>query len=278
MHNQSNPPRPSGPQHNLQSERMPSNLMSPSQLAQFTNANANGYLPRPQMSATAYATQHVATSNTAPPQTITTTSAPEQLVIAYLKELDGRTSIQPPQAQPIDLEKFKGFKFVTLDGLVVATRDIYDKVSGTFKWEMCESQTERCVKYIQDECANKRVFFITSGSLGRDIVPKMHDLPQVYAIYVYCADLKFHLTWARSYSKVRVICNDDDRYLVPQLAVDVAQANVDWGNAHFQKGNREDAKKKYSKALENLNVDLKSTIKPDQAMINEVKNKLDQCK
>lgn len=278
MYNQSNPPKPNGPQQNLESERMPPGGVSPYQLAQFTAATTGSYTPRPQMPATAYAPQHVAAPNTTSSQAISTTSSPEQMVTAYLKELDGRSSIRPLQAQPIDLDRFKGFKFVTLDSLIVATRDIYDKASGTFKWEMCESQADRCKKYVEEDCANKRVFFITTGSLGKDVVPQIHSLPQIYAIYVFCSDLKWHLPWAQSYNKVRVVCNDDDRYLIPQLAVDVAQANIDWGNAHLQKGNREEAKKKFNKALENLNGDFKYIIKPDAAMIMEAKNKLEQCK
>ena len=55
------------------------------------------------------------------------------------------------------------------------------------------------------------------------------SLPQVYAIYIYCANVNYHLQWAAGYYKVRVVCNDDDKYLIPQFAVDVAQANIDWG-------------------------------------------------
>ncbi|CAF3746653.1 unnamed protein product [Rotaria sp. Silwood1] len=181
----------------------------------------------------------------------------------------------PLPAQPIDLTTFKGLKFVALDGLLIETRDIYDQISGTIQWEMCESQEDRCMSYIRDQCANRRTFLMTSGGLGKNVVPKIHDLPQLYAIYIYCADVVHHQEWACKYSKVRVVCNNDDLYLLPQLAVDVAQANIDWGDALLKSGKRDEAKKKFSKADENLTKYAKN---PDPTMVNEVKKKLDECK
>jgi len=183
--------------------------------------------------------------------------------------------IQPLSAQPIDLTTFKGLKFLSLDGLQIETREIYDTISGTFQWEMCESQEDRCVSFIRDQCANKRVFFITSGSLGKKVVPSIHDLPQVYAIYVYCANVAFNLEWANKHSKIRVVCDNDDLHLLPQLAVDVAQANMDWGNALLKQGKRDQAKEKFQKAVENLTTYAKN---PDPDMIKQAKTKLDECK
>ncbi|CAF2896014.1 unnamed protein product [Rotaria sp. Silwood2] len=178
-----------------------------------------------------------------------------------------------PPAQPIDLSTFKGFKFVTLDGLVIETRDIDDDVSGTFEWEMCAGQEDRCMQFIQEKCVNKRTFLITSGGLGKNVVPKIHDLPQLYAIYVYCQDIVGHQQWASKFSKVRIVCSDD-RVLHPQLAVDVAQANIDWGDALLNAGKRDEARAKFQKALDNLTKHAKFS---DQAFINQVQKKLAEC-
>ncbi|CAF2775318.1 unnamed protein product [Rotaria sp. Silwood2] len=178
-----------------------------------------------------------------------------------------------PPAQPIDLSTFKGFKFVTLDGLVIETRDIDDDVSGTFEWEMCAAQEDRCMQFIQEKCVNKRTFLITSGGLGKEVVPKIHDLPQLYAIYVYCQDVVGHRQWASKFSKVRIVCSDD-RVLHPQLAADVAQANIDWGDALLNAGKRDEARAKFQKALNNLTKHAKFS---DQAFINQVQKKLAEC-
>jgi len=166
-------------------------------------------------------------------------------------------------------------KFVTLDGLQLETREVYDKISGTFQWEMCESQDDRCMKFVREQCANKRVFLISSGSLGRRVVPTIHELPQIYAIYIYCADVPSNLEWSNKYTKVRVVCNDDDKYLLPQLAVDVAQADMEWGDALLKNGKADKAKEKYAKALTNLKEHAKH---PDPTMIAKIEGKLNECK
>ncbi|CAF3673800.1 unnamed protein product [Rotaria sp. Silwood1] len=229
-------------------------------LAQFTNATAAGYHPQPQATTT---------------YSMTTGFNANSTSSANQTAKNAANTFLPLPAQPIDLTTFKGLKFVALDGLLIETRDIYDQISGTIQWEMCESQEDRCMSYIRDQCANRRTFLMTSGGLGKNVVPKIHDLPQLYAIYIYCADVVHHQEWACKYSKVRVVCNNDDLYLLPQLAVDVAQANIDWGDALLKSGKRDEAKKKFLKADENLTKYVKN---PDPTMVNEVKKKLDECK
>ncbi|CAF1489639.1 unnamed protein product [Rotaria sordida] len=122
------------------------------------------------------------------------------------------------------------------------------------------------MKFIREKCVNKRTFLITSGGRGKNVVPQIHDLPQLYAIYVYCQDVEGHQKWVSKFSKVRIICNVD-RVLHPQLAVDVAQANIDWGNALLNAGKRDEAKTKFQKALDNLTKHVKFS---DQAFMNQV--------
>lgn len=293
MSNQSASSKPDGQRGNhLQSESIPFSIGSASQLAQFSAAAAAHYYPKPQTTvgsfvkspgASSTTSSQPATSAPAPVATTTTTnpsavtSKPmSEFHIAALQAGQQSTSgLQPPVAQPIDLSTFKGFKFVTLDGCQLETREIYDNISGTFQWEMCESQDDRCKTFIQEQCANKRVFLITSGSLGRNTVPRIHDLPQLYCVYVYCADVPYNQEWACKYSKVRVVCNDDDKYLLPQLAVDVAQANIEWGDAFYKDGKRDKAKEKYDKALKNLT---EYTKRADPAMIERVRSKIAECK
>jgi len=181
---------------------------------------------------------------------------------------------EPLTIRRIDLATFKGFKFIFLDALTIETRDIYDKISGTFAWEICENK-DYCINYIREQCSNKLVFLIISGSFGKDVVPEIHNLPQIYAIYIHCAHVQYHLEWSKQYSKIRVVCNDDDQDLIPRFAFDVAQANIEWGDALFQKNQRDKAKQKFEKALDNLTRYAKN---PNPLMIKSIKIKIDQCK
>ena len=59
-----------------------------------------------------------------------------------------------------------------------------------------------CEQYIQQKCRNDRMFFIVSGQLGREIVPRIHHHRQIFAIYVYCQNKQFNEEWANKFSKV----------------------------------------------------------------------------
>jgi len=259
----------------LQSIPIPFSLPSPHQLSQFSGATARGYYPKPQTNASAFQPSLSFSTTETSYQTKPTIKMSEFADSAYETVQHDVDGLQPPSAQSIDLNTFKGFRFVTVDQFHLETRDIYDEISGTFQWEMCGSEDDRCIKYIRDECTNKRVFLIPSGTLGRKVVPVAHDLPQVYAIYIYCADVVSNREWSKKYSKVRVVCNNDDQDLLPQFAVDVAQANIEWGDALIKQGNRDKAKEKFRKALDNLNRHAK---KPDPSMVKKVKSKLEECK
>ena len=181
-----------------------------------------------------------------------------------------------PMIQPINAETFKGCKYVCLDPLIVDHRDIYEKITGTFQWEMCETGTERCAQFIGETCVNKRVFLVTSGGIGREIVPKIHHIEQLYAIYVYCGHVQGHLEWASKLPKVRMVCDDDDKYLIPQLALDVAQTNLEWAIGLIAKGNKELAKKKLEVALSNVQNHMNNNPQPN--MQKEIERRLQECK
>ena len=60
-----------------------------------------------------------------------------------------------------------------------------------------------CEKYIRSVPRDDRIVIIVSGHSGRFLVPRIHPLPQVCSIYVYCMDRKINQQWTKNYSKVR---------------------------------------------------------------------------
>ena len=182
--------------------------------------------------------------------------------------------LHPPRAQAMDSKLFNGLKYATLDQFLIESPTIYDLISGTYQWEICAADEARCIKFIRDDCPTKRVFIITSGSQGKTLIPHIHDLPQVYAIYIHCSNVEYHREWSTQFPKIRIIC-DDDKYLLPQLAVDVAQANLEWGEALLEQGKKDLAKKKFTKALKNL-TDYTSG-QHDPAFEKEILKRLEEC-
>ena len=52
------------------------------------------------------------------------------------------------------------------------------------------------------------VCLITSGSMGEQLVPLVHNLEQVHSIYVFCYNKAQHDVWAQRYRKIRGVCTD----------------------------------------------------------------------
>lgn len=59
-----------------------------------------------------------------------------------------------------------------------------------------------CEQYIR-QIKHEKIVLIVSGRLGREIVPRLHDLSQFYACYVLCQDQKLNEQWAKNFSKVK---------------------------------------------------------------------------
>jgi hypothetical protein len=62
--------------------------------------------------------------------------------------------------------------------------------------------SDECEQYIQ-KITQEKVVLIVSGSSGRQVVPRLHDLPQFSACYVFCQDKKVNEQWANKYHKVK---------------------------------------------------------------------------
>ena len=68
------------------------------------------------------------------------------------------------------------------------------------------NDTVECEQYVR-KIIKERVVLIVSGSLGRQIVPRLHGLSQFSACYVYCQDKKANEQWTNKFPKVRLYRN-----------------------------------------------------------------------
>jgi tetratricopeptide (TPR) repeat protein len=64
------------------------------------------------------------------------------------------------------------------------------------------TDSDQCVQFIED-INNNKAWMIISGSLGQHIVPRVHDMPQVDAIFIFCGDKKRHEQWAKQWPKIK---------------------------------------------------------------------------
>jgi hypothetical protein len=60
---------------------------------------------------------------------------------------------------------------------------------------------DKCERYIRD-IIQEKIVFIVSGAFGQDLIPRIHNLSQLSACYVFCGNKKKHIEWANQYAKV----------------------------------------------------------------------------
>ncbi|CAF3793173.1 unnamed protein product [Rotaria sp. Silwood1] len=69
---------------------------------------------------------------------------------------------------------------------------------------------DECLKYISS-FKNEKAFLIVSGALTKNVVPRTHVMPQIYAIYIFCRERLKYEQWAtKEWPKVRGVFTNID--------------------------------------------------------------------
>jgi tetratricopeptide (TPR) repeat protein len=61
---------------------------------------------------------------------------------------------------------------------------------------------DQCVEFIST-ITNNKVCMIISGSLGRLIMPRVHNMSQVDSIFIFCGNKTHHEQWAKEWPKIK---------------------------------------------------------------------------
>ena len=94
------------------------------------------------------------------------------------------------------------------------------------------STPEAGLSYILSNPA-KKVFFISSGTIGKLMVPEISKLPQIQGIYIFCGDISKHTEWAADYIEniSAMLVHQDD--LLTRLTRDIG-AYVEKKGDHYK--------------------------------------------
>ncbi|CAF1646525.1 unnamed protein product, partial [Didymodactylos carnosus] len=84
-----------------------------------------------------------------------------------------------------------------------------------------------CYNYITSVECTKQIIMIATDSMGKTIVPKINELPQILSIYVYCFSTHTHLEWASNFSYVICGVYDDINELYEKVPKDIYSYTVD---------------------------------------------------
>ncbi|CAF0771978.1 unnamed protein product [Adineta steineri] len=108
---------------------------------------------------------------------------------------------------------------------------------------MC-SQSNECIEFL-DKFKGEKAFVITSGSLGQHLVPEIHGMPNLDAIYILCGNISYHQQWTKDWNKIKGIHNNI-KDICDALKGSVKQVNQDSIPISFLTGNE-------TVSIENLN-------------------------
>ena len=117
----------------------------------------------------------------------------------------------------------KSFSFIWSDQDVNENKEIQTAMKYLKRLMACALSTnnyEECKQWLMEYKGDKKIFLIVSNKFGKHIVPDVHSLPWITAIYVYATDRKMHIKWIADYSKVRGVISNTNR-LVQKLSMDL---------------------------------------------------------
>ena len=69
------------------------------------------------------------------------------------------------------------------------------------------TQPDQCMEFL-NEIQDEKAFVIASGALGQHLVPDIHALPQLDAIYIFCGNKSRHEQWTKEWIKIKGIHTD----------------------------------------------------------------------
>ncbi|CAF1032842.1 unnamed protein product [Adineta steineri] len=74
-------------------------------------------------------------------------------------------------------------------------------------------ELDQCEQHIQSISSSNKLILIVSDDVGQQLIPQIHQLSQVYSIYIYCHEQEFNQHWTQQYNKVRGIYYEIDQLI-----------------------------------------------------------------
>jgi tetratricopeptide (TPR) repeat protein len=87
------------------------------------------------------------------------------------------------------------------------------------------TEPDQCVDFLTD-IKDMNAFLIADGSLGQQIIPHMHDIPQLDVIHIFCANKSRHEEWTKKWAKIKGV-HTDIKSICEALQLVAKQCNKD---------------------------------------------------
>ncbi|CAF0991751.1 unnamed protein product [Adineta steineri] len=86
--------------------------------------------------------------------------------------------------------------------------DIEEMLRSTINHIKKFDDLDKCKKYIEEASKDDKLVLLISGQLGQQLVPLIHQLQHISAIYIYSEDKENDKIWARNFPKLKTIKSD----------------------------------------------------------------------
>ncbi|CAF1445965.1 unnamed protein product [Adineta steineri] len=87
------------------------------------------------------------------------------------------------------------------------------------------TESDQCIQALT-KVDKEQAFVITSGSLGQHLVPEIHGVPQLNAIYIFCGNKSRHEGWTQNWIKIKGV-HTNIKDICQALQVAVKQCDQD---------------------------------------------------
>ena len=108
------------------------------------------------------------------------------------------------------------------------------------------------LEFIKKRSVLSKVIFITSGRLGKDVIPEIHQAGlQVYRYYIFCGTMQKHVDWIMEYAEqgLSMIALDAELDLLLRLVRDMCREFIEEGRRLLNTGYAAMALKYFEYAL-----------------------------
>ena len=131
-------------------------------------------------------------------------------------------SVVPTSPLDVEIEHLETFIFVWLDPHIDDTeenRSLRKRLRPYMTFLITFNDLKPCEEWLKTRSNDEQIIFLTSGGLGEKIVPDIHHLLSIIAIYIFCLKPEYHSVWAENYSKVRGVISRSEK-LLRQISTD----------------------------------------------------------
>jgi hypothetical protein len=127
-------------------------------------------------------------------------------------------------------KRFDDVTLIWLDRSIARTDDNYysmKRLCNLFNNIRTFSRIDGFINYLNDGL-DEKIILVVSGSLGEEIIPKIHSFHLIDSIYIFCQNKTKHQLWAKDYSKIQGVYNDIDTLRLYLIKSKLFQSDDDY--------------------------------------------------